>query len=412
MKKLFLFLVSLLIFFSCEDEYDSVYTNEYSSYRDYPVYYDASDILVDVQVTPPVNPVLPYKIASNDKYLFVGEMMKGIHVYEKTGYHTDRLLPLCFIECKLSKAFDIIDDILFCNNFTDMLVINVSNPRQATIMHRQKNHFNNYHSYASDWSFPYKETEGYVVGYKPFRVIISSTGETTDPEFSEADNMFLKEMPLSLINNAETSKPYVGIVRYGKEIYTLGKLSSWAICTYDEKFKVTERTYWNNQEKGFPFFSYFGNDPFYKLFIRDGVMSVINTNYILSGGYSNSRVDYYLFDDETPIDVTVNAQNLFFILTKNRIRKTFIDYDYNEHKTEYLITPGAVAITCAQDKIITLGDKLLVYDDTDSTLTVVKEYPDIAGLCMVKENEVLTIANSKGVFFYDISDVNDIKIIP
>jgi hypothetical protein len=411
MKKFFIYLVSGLIFFSCEDEYESVYTNEYSTYMDYPVYYDASDILVDIQVTPPGNPVLPYKIASNDKYLFVGEMMKGIHVYERTGYHTDRLLPLCFIECKFSKAFDIIDDILFCNNFTDMLVIDVSNPQHATIIHRQKNHFNNYHSYATDWSFPYKESEGYVVDYKSFRVIISSTGEITDPVFSEADNMFLKEMPLSLINNAEKGKPYVGIVKYGKEIYTFGRLSSWAICTFDGKFNVTEKSYWEYQEKGFPFIS-FSYDPFYKLFIRDGFINVINTNNIFSGGFNNDRVNYFLFDNETPIDITVNTQNFFFILTKNSIRKTFIDYDYNEHKSEYKIKPGAVAITCAQDKIIILGDKLIVYDDTDSKLTIVKEYPDIAGFCMEKDNDVLTIASSKGVFFYDISDVNDIKIIP
>ena len=412
MKNLLLYLVCLLIIVSCEDEYKSVYSYEYSTMMNYPVYYDASDILVDIQITSAITPVSPYKIASNDKYLFVGEMMKGFHVYEKTGDYS--VLPLCFIECKLSKAFDVVDNFLFCNNFTDMLVIDISNPLQASISHRQKNHFNNYNNYLTDMNIPYVEEYGYIVDYKPFKVIVSSTGKTTDPIFSEADSMHIKEMPNSLSDNPTTSKPYVGIAKYEKEIYTFGRYNSWAVCTYNSGFNVTEYGFYGGLRPIFqPPNNYYNNAFLNKLFYKDGFMCVIGTNYIDCGKNDSILSSYhYYFPDSSPIDVTINTQGFFFILTKNQIRKTIYDDDYYEHSTEYAITPGAVTITCAQDKIITLGDKLRVYDDTDAKLSFVKEYPDISGSCMVKDNEVLTIANAQGIFFYDISNINDIKIIP
>ena len=412
MKKLFLYLACILIFVSCEDEYKSVYTYEYTTTINYPVYYDASDILVDIQVTPTVTPVSPYKIASNDKYLFVGEMMKGFHVYEKTGEHN--VSPLCFIECKFSKAFDVVDNFLFCNNFTDMLVIDISNPQQAAVRHRQKNHFNRYDSYAVGWNFPYTEEYGYAVDYKPFRVIESSTGKITDPIFTEADSMFIKEMPASLINgDPATNKPYVGIAKHENEIYTFGRYDSWAVCTYNTDFNITEYSSWSNQ----PIFStpsYYGNSFVNKLFYKDGYMCIIGMNYIDCKKNDTYRSNYhhYFHDNSQIVDVTINTQDCFFILAENHIRKIFYDENYYEHSTEHTITPGAVAITCAQDKIITLGDKLLVYEDADSKLSVVKEYPDISGSCIVKNGEVLTIVNTQGVFFYDISNLNDIKLIP
>ena len=420
MKKLLLFLVSVHAFVSCEDKYESIYSQKYSTpYTttiNYPIYYDASDILVDVQVTPPVTLVSPYKIASNDKYLFIGEMMKGFHVYEKTGEHS--VLPLCFIECKLSKAFDVIDEYLFCNNFADLLVIDVSNPQQASVKRRQKNHFNRYDSYVTYWNVPYTEGKGFVVDYHPVTVTAIVTDTQPEPDFSEYDklydNIIIKEMPLSLISgDPEASKPYVGIAKNEKEIYTFGKYNSWAVCTYQTSFHITEQDLWHTPQPIYPTPYYYSNAYPYKLFNKDGFMNIIGSGYVDCGKYNTYPSAYHhYFPDESQIDVTyMDTQDCFFILAKNRIRKTFYDDEYYEHYIEYAITHGAVTITCVQDNIITLGDKLLVYDFPDETLPVVKEYPDISGICMVKHNDVLTIVNTQGVFFYDISNVNDIKLI-
>jgi len=330
------------------------------------------------------------------------------------------VLPLCFIECKLSKAFDVIDENLFCNNFVDLLVIDISNPQQASVKHRQKNHFNRYGggSEVAHWNFPYSAEKGYAVDYMSVNVTVTVTDDHPEPDFSEYDkqydNLIAKEMPNSLINgDPEKTKPYIGIAKGGKEIYTYGKYNNWAICTYQTSFHISEGPSWTYPDSEFPIPIYYNNTFPYKLYYKDGFMVVIGTGYIecVSNTHPLHR-RYHYFSDDSQIDVTyMDTQGCFFILAKNRIRKTFYDNEYYEHYVEYAVPPGAVAITCAQGKIITLGDKLLVYNVPDETLPVVKEYPDISGICMVKDNDVLTIANTQGVFFYDISNVNDIKLI-
>ncbi len=64
-----------------------------------------------------------------------------------------------------------------------------------------------------------------------------------------------------------------------------------------------------------------------------------------------------------------------------------------------------------QDKIVTLGDELAVHLPDQDNLHLVKKYP-IQGSCYLKEDNILTIVNAKGLFFYDISDLENIHLIP
>jgi hypothetical protein len=102
----------------------------------------------NIQVKTGMPQVAPFKIVSNDNYYFVGDMLKGIHVYEKKA---GSVSYLCFIECRYIKDFELAGDRLFCNNLVDMVVLDVSNPLQATILHREKNLFNRFTSYKTEW---------------------------------------------------------------------------------------------------------------------------------------------------------------------------------------------------------------------------------------------------------------------
>jgi len=152
MKNVF-FISLLFILVACEDTYEVTheYSRPYSISKEYPIQLDAREILVDIQIEAPVNPNEAFKIVSNEKYIFVGEKMKGVHVFEKSDEsHT---IPLCFIECKYIKAFDVVDNMLYCNNFVDLLVIDVTSPLQSKILHREKDYFNKYYSNSS-FNFP------------------------------------------------------------------------------------------------------------------------------------------------------------------------------------------------------------------------------------------------------------------
>lgn len=126
----------------------------------YPVYLDMSEI-GNIQVTARLPQVAPFKILSNDKYYFVGDKLKGIHVYEKKA---GSVSYLCFIKCRYIKDFELVDNRLFCNNFVDLVVLDVSNPLQTTILHPQKNQFNQFSSYKNYWNFPYVEGKGIITG--------------------------------------------------------------------------------------------------------------------------------------------------------------------------------------------------------------------------------------------------------
>ena len=155
----YLFLV--LFLFGCDDNYEDIYrySKVISQSKDYPVYLDMSEI-GNIQVMGKLPQLAPFKILSNDNYYFVGDMLKGIHVYEKKA---GSVSYLCFIECRYIKDFELAGNLLFCNNFMDLVVLDVSNPLQLKILHRQKNHFNRFTSYANSWNIPYVDGKGLIV---------------------------------------------------------------------------------------------------------------------------------------------------------------------------------------------------------------------------------------------------------
>lgn len=72
--------------FGCDDCFENTYrySKIITQSKSYPVYLDASE-LNKIEVKSDVLIIDPIKILANDKYYFIGDMLKGIHVYEKQG---------------------------------------------------------------------------------------------------------------------------------------------------------------------------------------------------------------------------------------------------------------------------------------------------------------------------------------
>jgi len=168
----YLFLVLILL--GCENNSEDIYrySKIISQSKDYPVYLDMSEA-GKIQVIAKLPQSAPFKILSNDRYYFVGEMLKGIHVYEKTGNSVNYL---CFIECRYIKDFELTNNLLFCNNLVDLVVLDVTNPLQINLLHREKNQFNRFTSYSNYWNIPYVEGKGIIAGTE--RHVL--TGTVTD----------------------------------------------------------------------------------------------------------------------------------------------------------------------------------------------------------------------------------------
>lgn len=429
MKKAF-YIVLFLNLVACADKHEDTYrySRIISQSKEYPVYLDMSEI-GNIQVKTKVAPVAPFKIVFNGKYYFVGDMMKGIHIYEKK---TEGISYLCFVECRYLKAFDIINDFLYCNNFVDLVILDVSNPLQAIVKHRQKNHFNQFKSYVEYWNIPYVDNKGYIVTYQQQTLTGTVTEKQQELDFSEYDqlyeNLTTKDIPDSWTSDQpENDKPYLGIVKVGNDkIYTWGHYNSWAICTYQAgTFKVTQEDLWASPRGNYAPPYYYSNAHPVKMFDKDGIIYILGTGNYSSSGYFDCIIyhetlpaSYHLYHSNyMPIDITyIASRKNFFVLSKQFIRTVLVSDDANFYQvvnyTDHEILPGAATITGTQDKLITLGEKLSIYNPTETGIQFVKEYPGISGSCMIKNADVLVVANQQGLFFYDISDLDNIKLIP
>ena len=425
MKHLFyLFLVIAL--FGCEDNTEDIYrySKTVSESKDYPVYLDMSEI-GNIQVKSESPLAAPFKILSNDKYYFVGEMLKGIHVYEKKS---GSVSYLCFIECKYMKDFELVGDQLFCNNLVDMVILDASNPLQTILLHREKNLFNRFSSYKTGWNIPYEDGKGLIVGTEAHVLTGTVTDKKPNLDFTKYDqlysNLTTKVIPDSWFgNHPEYDKPYIGMVKIGTDqIYTYGTYNSWTICTWFGVFRSKEEDYWTTPRGKYSPPYYYADAYPVRMFFADSLVYILGATYG-SAGYcdcitykENDFLTYHLyFPGFKPLDITyLPAMKAFFVLSGQSIWAGFKSSDsvYMERYLDYEIPTDATSIFNAGNNLITLGNSLSVYLPSENELQLVKNYPDISGTCYLKAGNVLTVANTQGLFQYDISDLENIKLIP
>ena len=392
MKKIFYYIALLSILVACEDKYEDIH--KYARPYYIPILLDAREILVDIQVKSSTNPEEAFKIVLNDKYLFVGEKMKGIHVYKKTdAYQTS---PLCFIECKSLKAFDVKEDMLYCNNFIDLLAVDVGNPLQAKIIHRERDFFNRYSYFRNN--FPVTKTDRmYIIGYK--QVILTGTVTHTErvPDFSEYDklygNIIVQQIPDSLLLN----KPVVGIVNSEGEIYTFGT-SSLDICSYASGVFESTPT-----EISFPAYSYVSFD---NLVYKNGKFFFLWNDRFFSVPSSESNqhgpAGTVLFD----VIPLINRETSYLALSDSYIVGFFIAGQsvYFDSKESY----SATCLLNVNDTILALGKQLRLYSCYKQFIGEIKQYPAISGTAMLQEGNKLIVVHKEGLSIYDISDLQNI----
>lgn len=429
MKQLF-YLFLLFFLFGCEDIFKDTYhySQPITQSKEYPVFLDMSEIgNIKVKSNSPL--VAPFKILSNNKYYFVGDRLKGVHVYEKK---TAGVSYLCFIDCRYIKDFEIADNRLFCNNLVDMVVVDVSNPLQINILHRQKNHFNRFTSYKKYWNLPYEEGKGIIAGKETHELTGVITDKQPNLDFSKFDqqygNLMTKVIPDTWFSNLpENDMPHIGMIKMGTdEIYTYGSYNSWDICTYRSgTFSAREEDLWTTSRGKYAPPYYYSNAYPVRMFFEDEIIFILGTEISLKSGYC----DCILYDEKYPVtqnlyfptfkplDISYMPQmNAFFALSGTSVWGVFISGDivsgFKKTYKNYQIATDAEEIFRVGDKLITLGNELSVYSVSENEIRLVKKYPGISGKCCKKEGSFLTVANMQGLFIYDITDLENIKLIP
>jgi hypothetical protein len=423
------YLLLILVLLGCENNSEDIYrySKVISESKNYSVYLDMSEI-GNIQVRSSLPQAAPFKILSNDKYYFVGDMLKGIHVYEK---NSGSVSYLCFIECKYIKDFELADNRLFCNNFVDMVVLDVTNPLQINILHRQKNYFNRFTSYKDYWNVPFMEGKGLIVGTETHVLTGTVTDKKPNLDFTEYDSLYgnlkTKVLPDSWFSNhPENDKPYIGMIKMNTdEIYSYGPYNSWAICTFlSGTFNEREETLWTTPRGKYAPPYYYSDAWPVRMFFSDSLIYILgngnNTGYADCITYNEAYplTFHMFFPTFVPLDITYLPDlREFLVLSGESVWGAFKYSDdqtsvYMEKYIDYEIPTVATSILRIGNNVITLGEELSVYLPSENELTLVKNYPDISGTCWTKAGDVLAVANTQGLFLYDISDLENIKIIP
>jgi len=424
------YLILLLVLFGCEDKFEDMhrYSKLITQSKSYPVYLDGSEI-ENIQVLMNVSLEQPFKILSNNHYYFVGDRLKGVHVYEKKAAGVSYL---CFIACQYLKDFELAGEQLYCNNLVDLVIIDVNNPLDINILHRQKNHFNRFTSYKENWNIPYVEGKGLIVATETHELTGSISDKEPDLDFSEYDqlygNLTTNELPDTWFgSHPEYDEPYLGMINLGTdEIYSYGSYNSWAISSYRSgTFRLKEEDLWTSPRGNYAPPYYYSNAFPAHMFFEDEIIYILGALNSLSAGYcdciipnENYPITYpFYFPDFKPLDITYMPQlDAFFVLTGTSIRGVFITGngipEFSKIDKDYPVETDATEIFRVGDKLVTLGNELSVYTASEDEISLMKAYPGISGMCCYQTDNILAVASTQGLLLYDITDLENIQRIP
>jgi len=285
-----------------------------------------------------------------------------------------------------------------------MLVVDVEDPLKAKVKFRNSSFFYNN-------MYPIFNDGTYILGYRQIRATVTIT-ETNPPDFSEYDKMYgniiVKEIPDSL----RTDAPYAAFANIEGGVFTWMN-NRLALCSFVSGVLQITQTTVNIQ-----------NPVISDLRYKDGIIFSIRTDGFMYLSYFSNIFEQrqgflnYGNNEKQALDVVAmgNPVNSFFVLSENSI--DWINASNFSHiNVPYFSSApiqGAKSLINVNDTILALGNRLTLfrYLPKENQIKVVKQYGDISGLQMIRNGDVLIVANQQGILFYDISDLENIKLMP
>ncbi|QDK79449.1 hypothetical protein EXU85_12890 [Spirosoma sp. KCTC 42546] len=132
----FLMLLVCVVLDSCGRPYAPPPPSTSDIYR--PVYASYTDART-VQTLAPQPLKNVGKIYIKDKYLFINDVGSGIHIMDNSD--PEKPIQLAFIAILGNQELAIKDSILYADNLTDLVALNIANPRNVRLVKRLENVF-------------------------------------------------------------------------------------------------------------------------------------------------------------------------------------------------------------------------------------------------------------------------------
>lgn len=148
-----LLLLSVLVFSSCHDEV----TTSYTYHTMMPVYYEMSDVRARIITTEPAKPLdNPGKIYIYGDYLFINEPTKGIHVLNNEDPANP--INLSFIPIAGNVDMAVNGNILYADNYVDLLAFDLSNIANIQLIKRVEDVFTHMYNHETGEIITFKDT--------------------------------------------------------------------------------------------------------------------------------------------------------------------------------------------------------------------------------------------------------------
>ncbi|MDY6799796.1 MAG: hypothetical protein SVU94_01070 [Bacteroidota bacterium] len=414
-KLILLFFLLNILFIRCNDQIIETYV------ANVPIYLSYEDFRNAIKAEPPQDIQNPGKIYFYNNLLFINEYLKGIHVIDNSNPSSPR--ELSFISIPGNVDIAIKNDILFADSYVDLISLDISDPKNITVVGRKKDIFpyilppydDNYRIDEIDYS------KGIVVDWE-LKKITKEVEQKTYPAFPWIDGTEFMVNTYSSGNagySANNSSLGVGgsMARFAIKNNTLFIIDNYALKLFDIEndnnilLSNTIYTGWAI-ETLFPYGDYLFigsqngmmiydiSKPLYPEFISDYWHATSCDPVVVEGDYAY---------------VTLRSGNLCGAIEDRLDVIDISDIIKPIHLKSYAMDePYGLGI---DDSILFVCDGssgLKIYDVTDKlhiTDNLIAQFRDIQAYDAIPFNDVLMLIGDDGLYQYDYSDTKDIQLL-
>jgi len=405
--------VMMIILSGCEDKF----TEQYFSLE--PVYMSYTDFRAAVksESTHPLEK--PGKIYYKDNYLYINEIMKGIHVYNNTNPASPQYVG--FINIPGNMDMVITGNTLYADSYIDIVGVDISNRASAKEVSRLKNIFT-YSVPPYDPGFrlgKIDETQGVVIDWnvKKVRKEIEQINNQYYPVYF-GSGLF------TLSNSADAGK---NGAQQSSTAGTGGSMARFGL-TGNHLLAVDNNAYYNFNlsDAASPMLetkTSIGSG-IETMFLSGNTMFLGTRSGMLIYDVTNLKIPVYVanFWHATGCDPVVVQNNLAYVTIRggnvcgsninrldvidiSNLKSPFLLKSYNMTGPYGLGIDGDVLFVCDGT------DGLKVYNAAGSNLISIKTFTDINAYDVIPLGNSLLMIGKDGFYQYDYTNLTDIKQI-
>nr|WP_321406882.1 hypothetical protein [uncultured Carboxylicivirga sp.] len=412
-----LFVITLMALSGCQDKtYEEYLVNE-------PVYMSYEDLRKSIKEADEQPLEVPGKIYFKDNFIFINELMKGVHVYDNSNPETP--VYKTFIEIPGNVDIAIKGDLLYADSYIDLVAIDISTLDNPVEKHRIKSVFNytvpetkNDYRVGSidyskgvviDWSVKEVREEViendypiyYDILYTADYAMFNSTGAEASGQSSDTQGTTGSLARFMLYQN------YLYVIQQG-----------WYVDVFDITSLDTPIS-----KNGF-----YTNNNAETLFIKNDKLFIGGQSGMQIFSLSNPEVPEYIsgYSHITACDpVVVNDEYAFVTLRANN----FCGGNTNQldvidiRNIETPLLKNSVVLTNPHGLGID-GDYLFVCDGEDGLRVFnasqpeqmdisnqLKQFDDIHAFDVIPLGDILLTIGEDGFYQYDYTNINDMKLL-